>query len=141
VILKYIIFIFFDYTFYLFNVRITLNNKNGGIKKMGNTKKRLNIDGIIKVLESHNITVDDLKKINDLQKIRENNLEILTLLNKLPNAFKYKKINFESAIDSQKRILEILKAVVPTPAKKSKKIKNDDVVSENKEDLEKNTNI
>lgn len=108
---------------------------------MGNTKKRLNIDGIIKVLESHNITVDDLKKINNLQKIRENNLEILTLLNKLPNAFKYKKITFESALDSQKRILEILKDVVPAPVKKSKKNKNSDDVSEKKEDLEKNTSI
>lgn len=108
---------------------------------MGNTKKRLNLDGIIKVLESHNITVDDLKKINDLQKIRENNLEILTLLNKLPNAFKYKKITFESALDSQKRILEILNSIVPAPVKKSKKSKTDDVVSEKKEVLEKNTNI
>ena len=108
---------------------------------MGNTKKRLNLDGIIKVLESHNITVDDLKKINDLQKIRENNLEILTLLNKLPNAFKYKKITFESALDSQKRILEILKEVVPAPVKRVKKNKTDDVASEKKEDLEKNTNI
>ena len=108
---------------------------------MGNTKKRLNLDGIIKVLESHNITVDDLKKINDLQKIRENNLEILTLLNKLPNAFKYKKINYESALDSQKRILEILNSIVPAPAKKSKKNKNSDDVSEKKEDLEKNTSI
>lgn len=108
---------------------------------MGNTKKRLNLDGIIKILESHNITVDDLKKINDLQKIRENNLEILTLLNKLPNAFKYKKITFESALDSQKRILEILNSIVPAPAKKSKKNKNDNVVSEKKEDLEKNTSI
>ena len=108
---------------------------------MGNTKKRLNLDGIIKVLESHNITVDDLKKINDLQKIRENNLEILTLLNKLPNGFKYKKITFESAMDSQKKILEILKGVVPAPVKKSKKSKTDDVASEKKEDLEKNTNI
>lgn len=108
---------------------------------MGNTKKRLNLDGIIKVLESHNITVDDLKKINDLQKIRENNLEILTLLNKLPNAFKYKKITFESALDSQKRILEILNSIVPAPVKKSKKSKTDDVASEKKEDLEKNTNI
>lgn len=108
---------------------------------MGNTKKRLNLDGIIKVLESHNITVDDLKKINDLQKIRENNLEILTLLNKLPNAFKYKKINYESALDSQKRILEILNSIVPAPVKKSKKSKTDDVASEKKEDLEKNTSI
>ncbi|VTX90587.1 hypothetical protein [Fusobacterium periodonticum] len=108
---------------------------------MRNTKKRLNLDGIIKVLESHNITTDDLKKINDLQKIRENNLEILTLLNKLPNAFKYKKITFESALDSQKRILEILKDIVPAPVKKSKKNKNSDDVSEKKEDLEKNTSI
>lgn len=108
---------------------------------MGNTKKRLNLDGIIKVLESHNITVDDLKKINDLQKIRENNLEILTLLNKLPNAFKYKKITFESALDSQKKILEILNSIVPAPVKKSKKNKNSDDVSEKKEDLEKNTNL
>lgn len=108
---------------------------------MGNSKKRLNLDGIIKILESHNITVDDLKKINDLQKIRENNLEILTLLNKLPNAFKYKKITFESTLDSQKRILEILNSIVPAPVKKSKKNKNSDVVSDNKEDLEKNTNI
>lgn len=108
---------------------------------MGNTKKRLNLDGIIKVLESHNITVEDLKKINDLQKIRENNLEILTLLNKLPNAFKYKKITFESALDSQKKILEILNSIVPAPVKKSKKNKNSDDVSEKKEDLEKNTNL
>lgn len=108
---------------------------------MGNTKKRLNIDGIIKVLESHNITVDDLKKINNLQKIKQNNLDILTLLNKLPNAFKYKKITFESAMDSQKRILEILKDVVPAPVKRVKKNKDSEVVSEKKEDLEKNTNI
>lgn len=107
---------------------------------MGN-KKRLNLDGIIKVLESHNITVDDLKKINELQKIRQNNLDILTLLNKLPSAFKYKKITFESAMDSQKKILEILKDVVPAPVKKVKKNKNSDDVSENKEDLEKNTSI
>ena len=106
---------------------------------MGNSKKRLNLDGIIKVLESHNITVDDLKKINDLQKIRENNLEILTLLNKLPSAFKSKKITFESAMDSQKRILEILKDIVPAPVKKSKKNKNDDVVKDIQKDLEKNT--
>jgi hypothetical protein len=108
---------------------------------MGNSKKRLNLDGIIKVLESHNITVDDLKKINDLQKIRENNLDILTLLNKLPSAFKSKKISFESVTEVQKRILEILKDVVPAPVKRVKKNKNDNVVSENKEDLEKNTNL
>lgn len=108
---------------------------------MGNTKKRLNIDGIIKVLESHNITVDDLKKINNLQKIRENNLEILTLLNKLPSAFKSKKISFESAMDSQKRILEILNSIIPAPVKKSKKNKNDDVVKDIQKDLEKNTFI
>lgn len=108
---------------------------------MGNSKKRLNLDGIIKVLESHNITTDDLKKINDLQKIRQNNLDILTLLNKLPNAFKYKKISFESALDSQKKILEILNSIVPAPVKKVKKNKNSDDVSEKKEDLEKNTSI
>lgn len=108
---------------------------------MGNTKKRLNIDGIIKILESHNITTDDLKKLNELQKLKKNSIDILKLLDKLENAFKYKKINFESALDSQKRILEILNSIVPAPVKKSKKIKNDDVVSENKEDLEKNTSI
>lgn len=103
---------------------------------MGN-KKRLNIDGIIKVLESHNITTDDLKKINDLQKIRENNLEILTLLNKLPTVFKSKKMTYESITEVQKIILKNLKEVVPAPAKKTKKNKNNDVVSENKEVLEK----
>lgn len=108
---------------------------------MGNTKKRLNLDGIIKVLESHNITVDDLKKINDLQKIRESNLDILTLLNKLPSAFKSKKLNYESVTEVQKKILEILKDIVPAPVKKSKKSKTDDVASEKKEDLEKNTSI
>ena len=108
---------------------------------MGNTKKRLNLDGIIKVLESHNITTDDLKKINDLQKIRQNNLDILTLLNKLPSAFKSKKMTYESITEVQKIILKNLKEVVPAPVKKSKKIKNSDDVSENKEDLEKNTNI
>lgn len=108
---------------------------------MGNSKKRLNLDGIIKVLESHNITVDDLKKINDLQKIRENNLEILTLLNKLPSAFKSKKLNYESVTEVQKKILEILKDVVPAPVKRVKKNKDSEVVSENKEDLEKNTNL
>jgi hypothetical protein len=106
---------------------------------MGNSKKRLNIDGIIKVLESHNITVNDLKKINDLQKIRENNLDILTLLNKLPSAFKSKKLSYESVTEVQKRILEILKDIVPAPVKKSKKNKNDDVVKDIQKDLEKNT--
>lgn len=108
---------------------------------MGNTKKRLNLDGIIKILESHNITVDDLKKLNELQKLKKNSIDILKLLDKLENAFKYKKINYESALDSQKRILEILNSIVPAPVKKVKKSKTDDVVSENKEDLEKNTNI
>ena len=108
---------------------------------MGNTKKRLNIDGIIKVLESHNITVDDLKKLNELQKLKKNSIDILKLLDKLENAFKYKKINFESALDSQKRILEILNSIVPAPVKRVKKNKDSEVVSENKEDLEKNTNL
>ena len=108
---------------------------------MGNTKKRLNLDGIIKVLESHNITVDDLKKINNLQKIKQNNLDILTLLNKLPSAFKSKKLSYESISEVQKIILKNLKDVVPAPVKKSKKNKNSDDVSEKKEDLEKNTNI
>lgn len=108
---------------------------------MGNTKKRLNIDGIIKILESHNITTDDLKKLNELQKLKKNSIDILKLLDKLENAFKYKKITFESAMDSQKRILEILNSIVPAPVKKVKKSKTDDVVSENKEDLEKNTNL
>lgn len=108
---------------------------------MGNTKKRLNIDGIIKVLESHNITVDDLKKINNLQKIKQNNLDILTLLNKLPSAFKSKKLSYESISEVQKIILKNLKDVVPAPVKKSKKNKNSDDVSEKKEDLEKNTSI
>lgn len=109
---------------------------------MGKNKQgKLNLDGIIKVLESHNITVDDLKKINELQKIRQNNLDILTLLNKLPSAFKSKKISFESATEVQKKILEILKDIVPAPVKRVKKNKDSEVVSENKEDLEKNTSI
>jgi len=108
---------------------------------MGNTKKRLNIDGIIKILESHNITTDDLKKLNELQKLKKNSIDILKLLDKLENAFKYKKINFESALDSQKRILEILNSIVPAPVKRVKKNKDSEVVSENKEDLEKNTSI
>lgn len=108
---------------------------------MGNSKKRLNIDGIIKILESHNITTDDLKKLNELQKLKKNSIDILKLLDKLENAFKYKKITFESALDSQKKILEILNSIVPAPVKKSKKIKDSEVVSENKEDLEKNTNL
>lgn len=108
---------------------------------MGNTKKRLNIDGIIKILESHNITTDDLKKLNELQKLKKNSIDILKLLDKLENAFKYKKITFESALDSQKRILEILNSIVPAPVKRVKKNKDSEVVSENKEDLEKNTNL
>lgn len=108
---------------------------------MGNTKKRLNIDGIIKILESHNITTDDLKKLNELQKLKKNSIDILKLLDKLENAFKYKKINFESALDSQKRILEILNSIVPAPVKRVKKNKDSEVVNENKEDLEKNTNL
>lgn len=108
---------------------------------MGNTKKRLNIDGIIKILESHNITTDDLKKINNLQKIKQNNLDILTLLNKLPSAFKSKKMTYESISEVQKIILKNLKDVVPAPVKRVKKNKDSEVVSEKKEDLEKNTSI
>ena len=106
-----------------------------------NKQSKLNLDGIIKILESHNITTDDLKKINDLQKIRQNNLDILTLLNKLPSAFKSKKMTYESITEVQKIILKNLKEVVPAPAKRVKKNKTDDVVSEKKEDLEKNTSI
>lgn len=106
---------------------------------MGNTKKKINIDGMIKLLESYNINASDLKKLNELQKLKKNSIDILKLLDKLENAFKYKKINYESALDSQKKILEILNSIVPAPVKKSKKNKNSDDVSEKKEDLEKNT--
>lgn len=108
---------------------------------MGNTKKKINIDGMIKLLESYNINASDLKKLNELQKLKKNSIDILKLLDKLENAFKYKKINFESAMDSQKKILEILNSIVPAPVKRVKKSKTDDVVSENKELLEKDTNI
>lgn len=108
---------------------------------MGNTKKKINIDGMIKLLESYNINASDLKKLNELQKLKKNSIDILKLLDKLENAFKYKKINFESALDSQKRILEILNSIVPAPVKRVKKNKDSEVVSENKEDLEKNTNL
>ena len=108
---------------------------------MGNTKKKINIDGMIKLLESYNINASDLKKLNELQKLKKNSIDILKLLDKLENAFKYKKITFESAMDSQKRILEILNSIVPAPAKRVKKNKNSDDVNENKEDLEKNTSI
>ena len=108
---------------------------------MGNTKKKINIDGMIKLLESYNINASDLKKLNELQKLKKNSIDILKLLDKLENAFKYKKITFESAMDSQKRILEILNSIVPAPVKRVKKSKTDDVVSENKELLEKDTSI
>lgn len=108
---------------------------------MGNTKKKINIDGMIKLLESYNINASDLKKLNQLQKLKKNSIDILKLLDKLENAFKYKKITFESAMDSQKKILEILNSIVPAPVKRVKKSKTDDVVSENKELLEKDTSI
>ncbi len=108
---------------------------------MGNTKKKINIDGMIKLLESYNINASDLKKLNELQKLKKNSIDILKLLDKLENAFKYKKITFESAMDSQKKILEILNSIVPAPVKRVKKNKTDDVVSENKELLEKDTSI
>ena len=108
---------------------------------MGNTKKKINIDGMIKLLESYNINASDLKKLNELQKLKKNSIDILKQLDKLENAFKYKKITFESALDSQKRILEILNSIVPAPVKRVKKSKTDDVASEKKEDLEKNTNL
>jgi hypothetical protein len=108
---------------------------------MGNTKKKINIDGMIKLLESYNINASDLKKLNELQKLKKNSIDILKLLDKLENAFKYKKINYESALDSQKKILEILNSIVPAPVKKVKKNKDSDDVSEKKEDLEKNTSI
>lgn len=108
---------------------------------MGNTKKKINIDGMIKLLESYNINASDLKKLNELQKLKKNSIDILKQLDKLENAFKYKKINYESALDSQKKILEILNSIVPAPVKKVKKNKDSDDVSEKKEDLEKNTSI
>lgn len=108
---------------------------------MGNTKKKINIDGMIKLLESYNINASDLKKLNELQKLKKNSIDILKLLDKLENAFKYKKITFESAMDSQKKILEILNSIVPAPVKRVKKSNTDDVVSENKELLEKDTSI
>ena len=108
---------------------------------MGNTKKKINIDGMIKLLESYNINASDLKKLNELQKLKKNSIDILKQLDKLENAFKYKKINFESALDSQKKILEILNSIVPAPVKRVKKNKDSEVVIEKKEDLEKNTSI
>lgn len=104
-------------------------------------KKKNNLDAIIKVLEAHNINSNDLKKLNELQIIKQKNLDIIKLLTKLESGFKSKKINYESALDTQKRIFEILKDVVPAPAKRVKKNKNSDDVSDNKEDLEKNTNL
>lgn len=90
---------------------------------MGNSKKRLNIDGIIKILESHNITTDDLKKLNELQIIKQKNLDIIKLLTKLESGFKSKKIKFVTAEETQEKILKILNDIVPATKKNNKKKK------------------
>lgn len=90
---------------------------------MGNSKKRLNIDGIIKILESHNITTDDLKKLNELQIIKQKNLDIIKLLTKLESGFKSKKIKFVTAEETQEKILKILNDIVPATKKNNKKNK------------------
>lgn len=90
---------------------------------MGNSKKRLNIDGIIKILESHNITTDDLKKLNELQIIKQKNLDIIKLLTKLESGFKSKKIKFVTAEETQEKILKILNDIVLATKKNNKKNK------------------
>ena len=40
-------------------------------------KKKNNLDAIIKVLETYNINANDLKKLNELQIIKQKNLDII----------------------------------------------------------------
>ena len=104
-------------------------------------KKKNNLDAIIKVLETYNINANDLKKLNELQIIKQKNLDIIKLLTKLESGFKSKKIKFIKAEETQEKILKILNDIVPATKKNNKKNKDDNVVSDNKEDLEKNTNL
>lgn len=104
-------------------------------------KKKNNLDAIIKVLETYNINASDLKKLNQLQIIKQKNLDIIKLLTKLESGFKSKKIKFVTAEETQEKILKILNDIVPATKKNNKKNKDSDVVSENKEVLEKNTNL
>lgn len=86
-------------------------------------KKKNNLDAIIKVLETYNINANDLKKLNELQIIKQKNLDIIKLLTKLENGFKSKKIKFVTAEETQEKILKILNDIVPATKKNNKKNK------------------
>lgn len=86
-------------------------------------KKKNNLDAIIKVLETYNINANDLKKLNELQIIKQKNLDIIKLLTKLESGFKSKKIKFVTAEETQEKILKILNDIVPATKKKNKKNK------------------
>lgn len=86
-------------------------------------KKKNNLDAIIKVLEAHNINSNDLKKLNELQIIKQKNLDIIKLLTKLESGFKSKKIKFVTAEETQEKILKILNDIVPATKKNNKKNK------------------
>lgn len=86
-------------------------------------KKKNNLDAIIKVLEAHNINASDLKKLNELQIIKQKNLDIIKLLTKLESGFKSKKIKFVTAEETQEKILKILNDIVPATKKNNKKNK------------------
>lgn len=86
-------------------------------------KKKNNLDAIIKVLETYNINASDLKKLNELQIIKQKNLDIIKLLTKLENGFKSKKIKFVTAEETQEKILKILNDIVQATKKNNKKNK------------------
>lgn len=86
-------------------------------------KKKNNLDAIIKVLETYNINANDLKKLNELQIIKQKNLDIIKLLTKLESGFKSKKIKFVTAEETQEKILKILNDIVPA-TKKNKEQQN-----------------
>lgn len=81
-------------------------------------KKKNNLDAIIKVLETYNINANDLKKLNELQIIKQKNLDIIKLLTKLESGFKSKKIKFVTAEETQEKILKILNDIAPVTKKK-----------------------
>lgn len=83
-------------------------------------KKKNNLDAIIKVLETYNINANDLKKLNELQIIKQKNLDIIKLLTKLESGFKSKKIKFVTAEETQEKILN---DIVPATKKNNKKNK------------------
>ena len=92
-----------------------LTNNNNVVEEKAS---KMTLEDIQKLLESNNVSVNDIEKINELKKFKKLKDTIINNLKKYENLLNKKKINSKKVIDLLTAINEMLYEDLPKKNKK-----------------------